>query len=67
MIKPWKFILWDHVKVIFVLSGSNGGHRFIVITFKFEIILNPFIVLYIGIRIEQLLYTVGVMFYPHLL
>ena len=67
MIKPWKFILWDDVKAIFVPSGSNGWHRFIVITFKFEIILNPFIVLYIGIRIEQLLYTVGVMFYPYLL
>ena len=30
VIKLWKFILWDDVKVIFVPSGSNGWHRFIV-------------------------------------
>ena len=30
VIKPWKFILWDDVKAIFVPSGSNGWHRFIV-------------------------------------
>ena len=29
VIKPWKFILWDDVKAIFVPSGSNGWHRFI--------------------------------------
>ena len=51
VIKPWKFILWDHVKAIFVLSGSNGWHRFTVITSKSETILNPFIVPYIGIII----------------
>ena len=51
VIKPWKFILWDHAKAIFALSWSNGWHRFTFIISKSETILISFVVQYIGIII----------------
>ena len=51
VIKPWKFILWDHAKAIFALSWSNGWHRFTFIISKSETILIAFVVQYIEIMI----------------